>query len=70
MTINFRFQLCIDMVLNKPFWYLSKVLQVFLLISCRKMQYSVNFLLKCWLNTSIKVFQSAVAIHDSPIAIF
>ena len=43
ITINLRFQLCIDMVLNKPFWYLSKVLLVFLLISCRKTQYSLKF---------------------------
>ena len=37
ITTNFRLQLCIDMVLNQPFWYLSKVKLVFLVMSCRKM---------------------------------
>ena len=57
---NFRLQLCIDMVLNQPFWYLSKVLLVFLVFSCRKTHRSLKFLLNYCPNTSLKVLQSTV----------
>ena len=44
ITIDFRLQLCIDMMQNQPFWYLSKVQLVFLVISCREIQCSLDFL--------------------------
>ena len=50
-TMKFQLQLRIDKMLNRSFWYLSKVLLVFQVIS----------FLKCWPNTSFKMLQSAVA---------
>ena len=68
VTTHFKLNMCIDMMLNKPFWYLSKVLVLFQMISCRKTRPNLNFLLKCWLNISIEMLQSAVIIHVCPIA--
>ena len=44
ITTNFRLQLRIDMMQHQSFWYLSGVLLVFLVISCREIQCSLDFL--------------------------
>ncbi len=42
ITTNFRLQLCIDMVLNRSFWYLNKALLVFQMSSFKEMLCSLS----------------------------
>jgi len=68
ITTNFRLQLCIDMVLNQPFWYSSKVKPVFLVISCRKTWHSLKFfaeILAQLINYGVAI---SSCVHNSPNA--